>query len=102
MFSSGDPDINGCYKGRALKIEVKVTGGTLSELQAEQMQKWTNAGAIVMLAVYDYKTKLFSVWNSARSWKPYAGIKTTAIVSDGFLLIDCKSFSWEYLLRRQL
>ena len=95
MFSSGEPDVNACYEGRALKIEVKVSGGCLSPLQAQQMQKWTNAGAIVLLAVYDYNTKLFSIHSSAL-WELFAGERLKANSSKA--LVDCKAESWKIVL----
>lgn len=47
--SSGLPDIMGCYKGRALCLEVKTAdhGNTVTEKQEQTLEKWYAAGAIV-------------------------------------------------------
>lgn len=49
---SGKPDINACYKGRSLRIEVKTQdhGNTPSEKQLLNLERWYRAGAIVMVA----------------------------------------------------
>ena len=46
---SGRADINGCYKGRAFKIELKSkdTGYKPSKKQMLYLKKWKAAGAIV-------------------------------------------------------
>lgn len=45
---SGRADINGCYKGRCFKIELKSpdTGYQPSKQQLLYLRKWRNAGAI--------------------------------------------------------
>lgn len=51
-FQVGRPDINACYKGRLLRIEVKTPdhGNTPSELQKGNLRKWAKAGAICFVA----------------------------------------------------
>lgn len=51
-FQVGRPDINACYKGRLLRIEVKSPdhGNTPSELQKKNLQKWAKAGAVCFVA----------------------------------------------------
>ena len=46
---SGRPDINGCYKGRAFKIELKVPDNKnkASKKQTLELRKWRNAGCVV-------------------------------------------------------
>ena len=46
---SGRSDINGCYKGRCLKIELKdpTTGYEPTEQQLLYLKKWKKAGAVV-------------------------------------------------------
>lgn len=45
--SSGQPDIIGCHKGRALALEVKRPEvGRITALQAVTLGKWRAAGAI--------------------------------------------------------
>lgn len=68
MFSSGDPDIQICYKGYTVLIEMKMHGGALSEIQAVQMNRWQNAKAICMLAVYNPKDKSYSVYTAIPDW----------------------------------
>lgn len=48
----GRADINGCYKGRCLRIEVKTgdNGNKASQLQKLDIMKWFNAGAYVQVA----------------------------------------------------
>lgn len=45
---SGRADINGCYKGRCFKIELKSkdTGYKPRKKQLRYLQRWKNAGAI--------------------------------------------------------
>ena len=75
MFSSGDPDIGGVYKGRAFYIEMKVTGGKLSSLQADMMERWSAAGAYTAVGVYDYGTRILRVTRLPEgvAWGKYAG-----------------------------
>lgn len=42
----GEPDVDGCLEGRALKIEVKVPGRKPTKLQEVTLRKWANAGAV--------------------------------------------------------
>jgi penicillin-binding protein-related factor A (putative recombinase) len=42
----GQPDIIGCYKGRALALEVKRPGGKATALQLAILAKWQQAGAV--------------------------------------------------------
>lgn len=46
---SGRPDINGCYKGRAFKLELKsdTTGYKASNKQKIELRRWKNAGCVV-------------------------------------------------------
>ncbi len=47
---SGRPDINACYKGRCLRIEVKTPDhkNTASKKQSMNLARWRRAGAISM------------------------------------------------------
>lgn len=51
---SGRPDINGCYKGRMFKIEMKSDehGNIPTKKQLFELLTWQKVGAIVMVA-YD-------------------------------------------------
>lgn len=46
---SGRPDINGCYKGRAFKLELKsdTTGYKASNKQKIELRRWKNSGCVV-------------------------------------------------------
>lgn len=46
---SGRPDINGCYKGRAFKIELKVPDNKnrASKKQELELRRWKNSGCVV-------------------------------------------------------
>lgn len=50
FFSSGWPDIVGCYAGRAFLIEVKVPGGKTTRLQDQELGRWGAAGARTLVA----------------------------------------------------
>jgi hypothetical protein len=48
---SGEPDIDACYKGHALKLEVKRPGGLgPTPLQIGVMGEWRKAGALAQVA----------------------------------------------------
>lgn len=51
-ISSGKADINGCYRGRAFRLEIKTSdyGNTASVKQKVNLLRWKNAGAIVGVA----------------------------------------------------
>lgn len=57
---SGRPDINGCYKGRAFKLELKssTTGYTTSRKQKLELRRWANAGCVVGV-IYSMTTLRF-------------------------------------------
>lgn len=46
---SGRPDINGCYKGRAFKIELKTVDHKYktSRKQELELRRWKNSGCVV-------------------------------------------------------
>lgn len=50
--SSGKADINACYKGRCLRIEVKTPdhGNRASKRQVANLKRWEVAGAVCMVA----------------------------------------------------
>lgn len=56
-MSSGKADINACYKGRSIRIEVKTPdhGNRASEKQKLNLRRWEKAGAICLVA-YDVDT----------------------------------------------
>lgn len=49
---SGRADINGCYRGRCFRIELKTpdNGNTPTEKQLLELYYWQRAGAVVMVA----------------------------------------------------
>lgn len=51
-FQQGEPDIAGVYVGQSFFIEVKTSTGTLSQLQAEELDRWQKVGAITAVAVH--------------------------------------------------
>ena len=74
-FQSGEPDITGCYCGHAFYIEVKMITGALTLLQAHQLEKWRDARATVLVAVYnqaDKKIKLIEL-NETERWGDFIG-----------------------------
>lgn len=46
IYSTGQPDLLGCYRGRMLALEVKRPGGKPTKLQMAMLKKWEAAGAI--------------------------------------------------------
>lgn len=50
--SSGRADVNACYKGRCIRIEVKTPDhkNKASAKQEHNLEKWSNAGAVIMVA----------------------------------------------------
>ena len=83
-YCSGDPDIHICFQGLTIFVEMKVISGELSDLQAVMLQRWQDAGATCILAVYDTTQKSFSFFiNPAEpcSWKNFVG-KVKPLVSD--------------------
>lgn len=64
---SGRPDINGCYKGRAFKLELKTPDNKndASLKQNLELRRWRNAGCVVGV-IYSMKAlkRLFAAdWN---------------------------------------
>lgn len=51
-MSSGKADINACYKGRSIRIEVKTPdhGNKASEKQKINLRRWKRAGAYCIVA----------------------------------------------------
>lgn len=45
-YTSGQPDIDGCLNGRAIKFEVKQEGRTATPKQAAVLAKWAASGAV--------------------------------------------------------
>lgn len=45
-YSAGQPDIDGCMGGRALKFEVKQTGKKATPKQQAVLDRWQFAGAV--------------------------------------------------------
>ena len=65
---SGRPDINGCYRGRMFKIELKTTDNKYEPTtkQRLELRKWKNAGCAVAV-IYDMEPlkEMFSQdWDS--------------------------------------
>ncbi len=51
MGVAGDPDIDGCIRGRSLQLEVKRPGEKPTLLQVKRLEEWRRAGAIVGVVV---------------------------------------------------
>lgn len=51
MGVAGDPDIDGCIRGRSLQLEVKRPGEKPTLLQVRRLEEWRKAGAIVGVVV---------------------------------------------------
>lgn len=78
----GRADINACYKGRSIRIEVKTSdnGNKASEIQKLNLMKWKNAGSVTIVA-YDkeevikviHKLDEDSLYNRVSRWLKIAG-----------------------------
>lgn len=69
---SGRADINGCFRGRAFRIELKITdnGNKPTKKQLFELLRWQTAGAIVMVAytLKDVKTIFTKSGISCDGW----------------------------------
>jgi len=45
-YSSGEPDIDACVRGRAVKVEVKVPGRKPTAQQLARLRRWQEAQAL--------------------------------------------------------
>lgn len=45
-YGAGEPDIDACINGRAVKIEVKVKGNTPTPKQYAALRRWESSGAL--------------------------------------------------------
>jgi len=59
----GWPDFMGCYGGRTLALEVKTPHGIVTPLQARELAKWEEAGAVarVVRSVRDVQKLLTKI-----------------------------------------
>ena len=48
--TKGEPDLDICYNGRSVKIEVKVPGARPTKIQEARMAEWEASGAYVGVA----------------------------------------------------
>ena len=81
---SGRPDINGCYRGRMFKIELKTPDNKneATRKQSLELRRWRNAGcAVAVIYTMDFLKEMFSfdwddyeqsqaqeISNGCRSW----------------------------------
>ncbi len=47
MGVAGEPDIDACFRGRSLQLEVKRPGEKPTLLQLKRLEQWREAGALV-------------------------------------------------------
>lgn len=61
--ASGRADINACYRGRTLRIEVKTPDhkNKASEKQKHNLEKWLKAGAVIMI-VYNLEAVEMAIY----------------------------------------
>ena len=71
-YCVGEPDIYACYGGGSVFIEVKMLDGALSTLQAIMLQRWQDAGALCVLAVWDPEQKALAIFHN-KNWVAYTG-----------------------------
>lgn len=74
-ISSGRPDINGCYKGYCLRLEIKSPdhGNRASAKQLHNLQKWEKADAVigVLHSLDDAKELIKCLENAINTGRPY-------------------------------
>lgn len=89
---SGRPDINGCYRGRMFKIELKTPDNKneATKKQRLELRRWKNAGCAIAV-IYDMKTlrNMFSI-----NWDVPYDIEFTRVIDD-----DC--ISWYEIPRKR-
>ena len=66
---AGNPDIIGCYKKRAVVIEVKNEDGELSKIQVYRLRQWRDAEALC-LVVRDHTEAVRCVISGLSNWSP--------------------------------
>ena len=73
-YGSGDPDVSGVYRGNAFFVEMKKLDGAITELQADELQKWSDAGAETFVGIYDDATRRLALIDLAASetWRDFA------------------------------
>lgn len=47
MGNAGEPDVDACVRGRAVKLEAKAGSNTPSPVQLAALRRWAKAGALV-------------------------------------------------------
>lgn len=84
--ASGRADINACYHGRTLRIEVKTPDhkNIASTKQKHNLEKWAKAGAIVM-TMYSLDAVKVAIWYISHG---YTG---TYVMVDDY---GCESKLW--------
>lgn len=67
---SGQPDITGCLRGLRFEIEAKVPGNVPTDLQINQLEKWSKAGAWCLVAynVDDVRMMMRQMYAALRSY----------------------------------
>ena len=59
IYGGGQPDVVGCYRGRAFAVEVKVGGRRLTRLQQVTLDRWRAAGAVAVVADEEFDVAQF-------------------------------------------
>lgn len=70
QYQVGRPDINGCWKGRCFRIEVKSPdhGNKPTKIQLLNLKQWRRAGAISFVA-YSLEEVKQVIHNSGSPWQ---------------------------------
>ena len=51
-YSSGEPDLTGCYRGLRIEMECKVHPNKISKTQEQCLKFWVSQGAFTCIATY--------------------------------------------------
>jgi len=66
---SGRPDINGCYKGRMFKLELKTETYKPTKKQLLELRRWYNKGCVVGIVYNMSSLKQFF----SQNWEVFSG-----------------------------
>lgn len=67
---AGEPDIDACLRGRAVKIELKMPGAEPTPIQYASLRRWERAGALAFWATSVDEVRAFLVGVDDRSPNP--------------------------------
>lgn len=89
---SGRPDVNGCYRGKSFRIELKVLGNKPTKKQIINLSKWLKAGSAICVAYCLDDVKKFIMgmdynfsWQTIRGSYAAFALYINGVSSDEFI-----------------